>query len=147
MKLIQAKDLQPGKMYYIESKCTQYVIEKKRRQKGIFKSYICGKVDVSDFEKGSAARAYAKLDIAHFEDVENINANDPAGNGITGSILYYIDYNRFYLPEKDAIIERKDNAIISGVLEKITGVKSICYIDYDVFKTNAPIIESLESFL
>jgi hypothetical protein len=88
MKLIQAKDLQPGKMYYIESKCTQDVINKKRRQKGIFKSYIYGKVDVSDFDKGSAASYYAKLDIAHFEDVENINADDPAGNGITGSILY-----------------------------------------------------------
>jgi len=147
MKVIKAIDLQPGKMYYIESKCTQYVIEKKRRQKGIFKSYIYGKVDVSDFDKGSAASYYAKLDIAHFEDVENINADDPAGNGITGSILYYTDYNRFYLPEKDAIIERKDNGIISSVLEKMTGVKSICYLDYDVFKINVPIIECLESFL
>jgi len=147
MKLIQAIDLQPGKMYYIESKCTQYVIEKKRRQKGIFKSYIYGKVDVSDFDKGSAASYYAKLDIAHFENVENINADDPAGNGITGSILYYTDYNRFYLPEKDEIIKRKDNGIISSVLEKMTGVKSICYLDYDVFKINAPIIECLESFL
>jgi hypothetical protein len=147
MKLIQAIDLQPGKMYYIESKCTQYVIEKKRRQKGIFKRYIYGKVDVSHFDKGNAASYYAKLDIAHFENVENINADDPAGDGITGSILYYTDYNRFYLPEKDEIIKNKDNGIISSVLEKITGIKPICYLDYDVFKKNAPIIECLESFL
>lgn len=147
MKLIQAIDLQPGKMYYIESKCTQSVIDKKRRQKGIFKSYIYGKVDVSHFDKGSAASYYAKLDIAHFENVENINPNDPVGDGITGSILYYKDYNWFYLPEKDEIIKRIDNGIVSSVLEKITGVKHICYLDYDVFKTNEPIIECLEPFL
>ena len=121
-------------------------MRKNEDKKGFLKA-IYGKVDVSDFDKGSAASYYAKLDIAHFEDVENINADDPAGNGITGSILYYTDYNRFYLPEKDEIIKRKDNGIISSVLEKMTGVKSICYLDYDVFKINAPIIECLESFL
>ena len=130
MKEIQAIDLQPGKMYYIESTFTSSLTDKTRRQKGIFEKYLPADDEDDNFN------------YAHFENVENINPNDPCGVNITGTLIYtnrdgpnaprvplYIpgrmfynmDYYTFYLCQTEEIRERKEREAVNSLLEQITG--------------------------
>ena len=135
MKEIQGIDLQPGKVYYIETNICYVpnalypVSINRRRQKGIFKKFIPSE---------------DCLDMVHLESVENINPNDPVGPGITGEhiyphcrdvnhpnrylriyipgrMFYYPEYSRFYACETDEIIEKKEREATNILLQRITG--------------------------
>jgi len=135
MKEIQGIDLQPGKVYYIETNLNyasneiSLVSMNRRRQKGIFKKFIPSE---------------DCLDMVHFESVENLNPNDPVGPGITGEdfyphyrdinhpnrylciyipgrMFYYPEYSRFYACETDEIIQGKEREATNILLQRITG--------------------------
>jgi hypothetical protein len=95
MKEIQANDLQPDKVYYIETKIDygDEVNINRRRQKGVFKKFIpyTGKnvtTIVGVFPNNDLDNDDFGLHMAHFESVVNINPNDPEGRRITGSVSY-----------------------------------------------------------
>ena len=133
MKEIQGNDLQPGKVYYIESINVAPYSNKRSRQKGVFKKFLPGNDDYGEY-----------LDQVHFESVENINKDDNSDIGtgthiyphmyernhpdrdlrvyISGRMFYHTDYYRFYACEKDEIIERKEMETTNILLQQIIGV-------------------------
>ena len=100
MKEIQANDLQPDKVYYIETKIDygDEVNINRRRQKGVFKKFILytgknittivGVFPNNDLDNDLDNDDFGRLHMAHFESVVNINPNDPEGRRITGSVSY-----------------------------------------------------------
>jgi len=132
MKEVQAIDLVPGKVYYIESVTPYPTLYEKIRQKGVFQKYI-PKNNCCDY-----------LDSVHFEGVENINKSHESGPGITGiqtypykhyrnhpeqytlvyipgRMLYYTKYTKFYECKKEEIMERKEKETLNMVLQQILG--------------------------
>ena len=135
MKQVLMKDLQPGKMYYIEYSVPEYIdsrIPNGRtiiRLKGIFKNYV----HVDD--------RYMKTDDTHFENLQHVNPNctdfvNEIHQGCCrgyyeiytyGRWRYYHErgtYYKFYAPEIDEIIEK--NAV-NIFLRRITGDPSFTY--------------------
>jgi hypothetical protein len=139
MKQVLMKDLQPGKMYYIEYSVPEYIYSRNspiptgrtiiRRLKGIFKNYE--HVD----------NRYRKSDDTHFENLQHVNPNctdvvNEIRNGCChgyyeiytyGRWSYYHErgtYYKFYAPEIDEIIE---NNAVNIFLQRITGDPSFIY--------------------
>lgn len=132
MKEVQASDLVPGKVYYIDSNTPYPTIHERIRQKGVFQKFMPS-IDYGDY-----------LDSVHFEGVENINKSHESGPGITGiqtypykhyrnhpeqytlvyipgRMLYYTKYTKFYECKKEEIMERKEKETLNMVLQQILG--------------------------
>jgi len=138
MKQVLMKDLQPGKMYYIEYTEVEYIDSGNsriptgrtiiRRLKGIFKNYE--HVD----------NRYMKSDDTHFENLQHVNpnctelVNEICHRCCRGYYELYMygrwgytergTHYKFYAPEIDEIIE---NNALNIFLQRITGDPSFTY--------------------
>jgi hypothetical protein len=113
MKELFPHQMQVGKMYYIQSKC----VSGDGKQKGIFKS-----IDRSH-----------PIEWIEFEKVENITTN---GSGYaTGYRHFRSNLCKFYLPEKEEIIERN---LVNGLLKQITGDLSFFYYEGNLGSPRTP---------
>ena len=113
MKELSPYQLLVDRMYYIQSKC----VSGDGKQKGIFKS-----IDRSH-----------PIEWIEFEEVQNITRN---GSGYaTGYRHFRSDLCKFYLPEKDEIIERK---LVNGLLKQITGDPSFYYYEGNLGSHRTP---------
>jgi hypothetical protein len=133
MKQVLMKDLQPGKMYYIEYSVPEYIYSGNsripsgrtivRRLKGIFKNYV------------HFVSRYMKSDDTHFENLQHVNPNctdfvNEIRQGRCHEPYEIYMYGRWGYPERGThykFYACEIDEIIEKFLQRITGDPSFTY--------------------
>jgi len=120
---IKPNDLQVGQTYYIDMSMSQiftlpeFKYLHKNKSKSKIKAIFCGIIPAS----------YDNIEHAKFYKYTGINSSQVDYNYGSCAFGCYRNY-KYYLPTRDALLEKRERETVNAVLQHITGDQSFKYI-------------------